>query len=923
LLLLKLNKELKMNRVNRMKTSVVVSLLLLFTACEMAGPGLEQAPGPEGKAAVRVKLEAAGIQSRTVAPDVALETVTVWELWGGKQGETETKLTEFSSTEGGVVYLEPATWSFTLKGRKEGGVILTGNIPGQAISLEGPNVLSFTVAPVSDGQGTVNIVINLPAGSGISSAKVFKDGTELDTPVTPAANRIVFAGSYAAGDYYFSFRLYNDDDLYGVVSELIQVRANLESAKEYTLNQADLNLTYLITYYQWDGQNGTETGYYRYTDAALILPDPPARRGYSFGGWYDNAGLTGSAVTTIPRDSTGDKSFYARWDPGASVQVALQPVPADPPLLDSSLFMKEEAQFSAGSGYESWAWYWDGTAIEGANTSVYTLAAYSKAPGIYELSVVVTTGAGASLSARCRVTVKAITVTFDADGGTPATQAKTVSDDGLVGAANMPADPVKSGYGFGGWYTQRNGGGTRFTGTTPVIENDIRVYAKWTVQYTVTFDADGGSPAAQTKTVTGGGSTVGVDNMPDEPTKSEYRFDGWYTQQNGGGSRFSATSAITENITLYAKWVLAQYTVTFNADRGSPASQTKMVNSGDSVGSANMPSDPTRSGYTFGGWYTAKDGGGSGFTATTTVTRNITVYAQWTFIPMPDNLSLTQALTWLDTNAADGKTYTITLSAVSETIAPKTLSYGGKTVSVTLSGGDSERMISLGSNGSLFTVGSGVTLILDNNVTLLGKSNNAPLVRVASGGTLEMKAGSKISGNTSSSSSYYGGGVYVSGTFIMSGGTISGNSVSSSSSSYGGGVYVSGGTFIMSGGTISGNTSSSSSSSSSYASYGGGVYVSGTFTMSGGTISGNTASSSYAYAYGGGVYVGSGSFTKQSGGIIYGSNALDPALKNTAKSDSYGHAVYVGISPTKKRDATAGEGVTLNSAAIGAAGGWE
>ena len=109
----------------------------------------------------------------------------------------------------------------------------------------------------------------------------------------------------------------------------------------------------------------------------------------------------------------------------------------------------------------------------------------------------------------------------------------------------------------------------------------------------------------------------------------------------------------------------------------------------------------------------------------------------------------------------------------------------------------------------------------------------------------------------------------------------------------------------MTAGTISGNTASD----------GGGVMVSGTFTMNGGTISSNTAN---IYS-GGGVYVGSsGTFTKSSG-IIYGSNA-SAALKNTASRD--GHAVYV-YSSSKKRDTTAGEGVSLDSEVSGSAGGWE
>jgi hypothetical protein len=89
--------------------------------------------------------------------------------------------------------------------------------------------------------------------------------------------------------------------------------------------------------------------------------------------------------------------------------------------------------------------------------------------------------------------------------------------------------------------------------------------------------------------------------------------------------------------------------------------------------------------------------------------------------------------------------------------------------------------------------------------------------------------------------------------------------------------------------------------------------------MSGGTISGNSASS------GGGVYVFSGgTFIKQSGGTIYGSNESDYSLRNTATYGAdYGHAVYVESSPVKIRNTTAGTGVTLDSAVSGSAGGWE
>jgi uncharacterized repeat protein (TIGR02543 family) len=53
------------------------------------------------------------------------------------------------------------------------------------------------------------------------------------------------------------------------------------------------------------------------------------------------------------------------------------------------------------------------------------------------------------------------------------------------------------------------------------------------------------------------------------------------------------------------------------------------VEGGATVGASNMPSEPAKCGYTFGGWYTARNGYGDKFTASTTVTGDIRVYAGW------------------------------------------------------------------------------------------------------------------------------------------------------------------------------------------------------------------------------------------------------------------------------------------------------
>ena len=121
------------------------------------------------------------------------------------------------------------------------------------------------------------------------------------------------------------------------------------------------------------------------------------------------------------------------------------------------------------------------------------------------------------------------------------------------------------------------------------------------------------------------------------------------------------------------------------------------------------------------------------------------------------------------------------------------------------------RTISLSENGTLFAIGSGVTLALDGNITLEGRSlggngnenNNTHLVRVEEGGELIMIAGSNITGNNNISTTgpSYGGAVFVNagGSFNMLGGEISGNA-----SARAGGAVHNRGTFRISNGIIHG-----------------------------------------------------------------------------------------------------------------------
>jgi hypothetical protein len=289
--------------------------------------------------------------------------------------------------------------------------------------------------------------------------------------------------------------------------------------------------------------------------------------------------------------------------------------------------------------------------------------------------------------------------------------------------------------------------------------------------------------------------------------------------------------------------------------------------------------------------------------------KTVTIYSvSETGIIVPGT-TLNNKFTWLAGNSASNSTYIVEVNG-DESLGRRSLSYSGKSnIIIKLRGIGGMRIITLSERDELFLVSTGVTLVLDSNITLQGINNNyRSLVRIFTGGTLIMNSNTLITGNITSGE---GGGVMVENdaTFIMNGGAISGNT--STHTQYvrsGGGVFLSDGIFTMNGGEISNNNSSSS---------GAGVYVMyGTFTMNGGEIYGNILSTSNSYSTGGGVQIDSGEFIK-TGGTIYGyssGNSMSNAVKNNSGivQNNRGHAIYASVSNDNvRRENDTGPSVVL------------
>ena len=144
----------------------------------------------------------------------------------------------------------------------------------------------------------------------------------------------------------------------------------------------------------------------------------------------------------------------------------------------------------------------------------------------------------------------------------------------------------------------------------------------------VTLNPQNGSDTSTVST-----AIAGQLSSPTSPTRSGYSFKGWFTASSGGSAlTFPYTHGQSSTFTLYAQW-LADINVTYNSQGGSAISSGTTASSGSISAS---PGSPTRSGYTFAGWFTSSSGGSAiSFPYSHGQTSDFTLYAQWNAIPAP------------------------------------------------------------------------------------------------------------------------------------------------------------------------------------------------------------------------------------------------------------------------------------------------
>ena len=225
-------------------------------------------------------------------------------------------------------------------------------------------------------------------------------------------------------------------------------------------------------------------------------------------------------------------------------------------------------------------------------------------------------------------TINSHEMSFDLNGA-PGTNPDTQTVD-FEQLATDPGTVVNPGYTFTGWNTSPDGTGTAWDFDTDTMpDNDVKLYAQWTINsYVLSFDLNG-APGTNPESQTVEYNALGTS--PETVSYTGYTFIEWNTTADGTGTvwDFATNKMPANDVTLYAKWAKNPYQLNFElngAPGTNPVSQTVEF---EALGT--NPETVSYTGYTFIEWNTMADGTGTAwdFATNKMPANDVTLYAKW------------------------------------------------------------------------------------------------------------------------------------------------------------------------------------------------------------------------------------------------------------------------------------------------------
>ena len=338
-------------------------------------------------------------------------------------------------------------------------------------------------------------------------------------------------------------------------------------------------IIYDITYETYDGTlSGNDVKKYTVETETFKLNDP-TKYGYTFLGWYDNENFSGDVVTEVIKGTTGNLTFYAKWTINKYTVMFIMNGHGETPRTQvvehGSFATRPNTPTEVGYTFDNWY------ADQGL-TKLYDF----NSPVIENIMIY------------AKWHVNTYEIKFDTRGITPLPG--TVPTPQIVeygSRVQTPVEPENEEWAFSGWYTDEEC--TQVYDFNTLVTHGFTLYAKWKMHaYTVTFNANGHGVAPSSQAVTRG-ETV---EIPVEPIEAGYTFLGWYTESSCI-NKYDFSTPVYNKFTLYAKWQINTYTITFDANGGKfSGNSTIWRKTGLFNEEFEAPENPTRVGYTFIGW---------------------------------------------------------------------------------------------------------------------------------------------------------------------------------------------------------------------------------------------------------------------------------------------------------------------------------
>ena len=346
------------------------------------------------------------------------------------------------------------------------------------------------------------------------------------------------------------------------------------------------------------------------------LPSPPTKSGSNFAGWWTQAGGAGTQFTASSLVDTS-LTVYADWSTSAVYTLSFDSQGGS--AVASELVVSGQTAIEptapSKTGYQFAGWY--------KESSLTTAWSFSRD----------TVASSTTLYAKWTAATYAIAYYLNGGVNSPGAPTQYTIETPTFTLQSA----TRTGYSFAGWYSD-SGLTTQVSQIALGSSGNKSLYAKWSpIAYTISYNLDGGVNDASnpdTYTIESGAIVL------QPATKPGCTFTGWYSDSGLGSPVSQIASGSTGNLSLYAGWTTG-YTVSFDSQGATvaavPVSMT-VVYPATTVGS--LPSNPSKTGYAFGGWWTGANGSGSQFTASTTVAGPLVVYAKWTPISYPITYNL-------------------------------------------------------------------------------------------------------------------------------------------------------------------------------------------------------------------------------------------------------------------------------------------